>query len=69
MDVRVQFLRRANDLSTLLRAAGWSLHPAHGAFLSARHPHVRDEDAARSRLHQVGLLTSSCLRIEFGPPP
>jgi len=36
-----------------------------GDTLSARHPQAPDERAARRRLHGLGLLTSTALRIEF----
>jgi hypothetical protein len=46
---------------------GWRLETAGGPDFSAWHPEVRDQAAARDRLNDLGLLTSSAVRIEFGP--
>ncbi|HEV3258428.1 MAG TPA: hypothetical protein VG013_16225 [Gemmataceae bacterium] len=65
MNLYLQLLRDPDDLQETLRGDGWKLEPEHHDFVLARHPQVQDEGAARSRLHHLGLLTSSCLRIEF----
>jgi hypothetical protein len=69
MMVRFESLGGADGLRDVLRADGWSLEgPAAGTFY-ASHPRADDQPAARSLLHRLGLLTSSGLRIEFGPFP
>jgi hypothetical protein len=67
MQMHVQFLRRSTDLALLLVRNGWRLMPQGDRSYRAQHPGIRDERAARSRLHLLGLLTSGSLRIEFGP--
>src|SRR5262245_11060313 len=67
MRVLFQPLRECPDLRTVLRADGWSLEGARNDAVLAEHPGVADEDAARSRLHRLDLLTSAGLRIEFLP--
>jgi hypothetical protein len=66
MQMHVQFLRRSTDLAALLVRDGWRLEPQGDRFFRAEHPRVENEDAARSRLHLLGLLTSCSLRIDFG---
>ncbi len=65
MRVQLRFIRKAAELQETLENDGWKLEWATDKSLSARHPQVPDERAARSRLHQLGLLTSSSLGIEF----
>ena len=67
MRILFQPLRECPDLRTVLRADGWSLEGARDDAVLAEHPGVADEDAARSRLHRLDLLTSAGLRIEFLP--
>jgi hypothetical protein len=67
MDVHIEVVRGADEIRALLKANGWRLAEGGPARLTARHPEVRDEETARSRLHQMGLLISSRLRIAFGP--
>ena len=67
--MRVLFrpLGACRDLGRVLRADGWSLEGLPGEAMLARHPRVADEEAARGRLHHLGLLTSAGVRIEFMP--
>ena len=65
MHVRIQPLRRSETFLVALREDGWAVMYGHDGAVSARHPLASDEVAARCRLHGLGLLTSSSLRIEF----
>ncbi|HKI34804.1 MAG TPA: hypothetical protein VKA46_23305 [Gemmataceae bacterium] len=67
MKVYIQMLRSVAALRKTLEADGWRLEAAHEGTVRARHPHLRDEADFRGRLHGLGLLTSSALRIEFAP--
>jgi hypothetical protein len=67
MKVYIQMLRSAATLRRTLEADGWRLEAAHEGAVRARHPHLQDEADVRSRLYQLGLLTSSAVRIEFPP--
>jgi hypothetical protein len=67
MMVRFESLRGVTGVHGLLRADGWKLEGPAGDTFYASHPCAGDQTAARSRLHRLGLLTSSRLRIEFGP--
>jgi hypothetical protein len=68
MNVHIQLLRHPNALRTALRGDGWRLDDERPDSVVARHPAVPDESAARNRLHHLGLLTSSSLRIDFHQP-
>jgi hypothetical protein len=64
MHVRIELLRWAEPILASLRKDGWAV--AFGQdCVSAHHPRVPNESAARHRLHGLGLLTSTSLRIEF----
>ena len=65
MHVAIQPLRPSEPISATLRGNGWEVASGPGGILHARHPQAPDERAARSRLHDLGLLTSASLRIEF----
>jgi hypothetical protein len=65
MMVRIEMLRGTDGLRELLRAHGWRLEEPGSGTLHASHPEAGDERAMRSRLHELGLLTSPRLRIEF----
>jgi len=65
MHLQIQLLRRPDELRRTLRDDGWVLEADEATFVRASHPSVRDEAAARSRLGQIGLLTSASLRVEF----
>ena len=65
MHLRIQLLRDPDDLRHALRRDGWKLEAGRQDTVVASHPAVPDEVAARDRLQHLGLLTSSCLRIDF----
>ena len=67
MHVRIELLRWSEPILVALRKDGWAVESGQGDTLSARHPQVPNQSAARSRLHGLGLLTSRSLRIEFCP--
>jgi hypothetical protein len=67
MKVYIEMLRSSAALRKTLEAAGWKLEAAHEGGVLAGHPHLRDEADARERLNELGLLTSSAVRIEFPP--
>jgi hypothetical protein len=67
MMVRFDMLRRTDGLRELLRANGWALREPRAGTLYASHPQATDQRVARSLLHDLGLLTSGRLRIQFGP--
>jgi hypothetical protein len=69
MRVYIQMLRSAARLRKTLEADGWRLEAAHEGAVHAGHPHLHDEAGARNRLSDLGLLTSSALRIEFQASP
>ncbi len=66
MQVHIELLRHTHEVRQALREDGWSLRQEPGNCLGASHPQVDDEPAARVRLHHLGLLISSWLRVEFG---
>ena len=66
MNIHMNFLRSPADFRSILTEDGWVIRAAEKSDeVEATHPQVADEDAARIRLHRLGLLTSRCLRIEF----
>jgi hypothetical protein len=65
MHVRIELLRWAEPILVALRKDGWAVKSGQGGAVSARHPQAPDVSAARRRLHGLGLLTSTALRIEF----
>jgi hypothetical protein len=65
MNVHFEALTEQIPLRALLEEHGWWVEED-GDYLTASHPDVADQPAARNRLHQMGLLTSSRVRIEFG---
>ena len=67
MKVTIELLRSPAKLRRALEADGWRLEAAHEGTVRARHPHLSDEADVRSRLNDLGLLTSSAVRIEFPP--
>jgi hypothetical protein len=68
MDVYIELLRGGIDVRALLRDDGWRLLEKGTDLLTAQHPQVSDQEDARDRLLQVGLLTSGEVRIAFGQP-
>jgi hypothetical protein len=69
MKVYIEMLRSSATLLKTLEADGWRLEAAHKGAVLAGHPHLHDQAGARGRLNELGLLTSSALRIEFFPSP
>jgi hypothetical protein len=67
MKVYIEMLRSSARLVKALEADGWRLETAHQGAVLAGHPHLHDEAGARGRLNELGLLTSSAVRIEFPP--
>jgi hypothetical protein len=66
MNIHMNFLRSPADFRAILSEDGWVILAAEkNDEVDATHPQVADEDAARIRLHRLGLLTSRALRIEF----
>jgi hypothetical protein len=65
MDVMIQPLRRSENFLAALRADGWTIESGQDGAVCVRHPLASDEEAVRSRLYDLGLLTASFLRIEF----
>jgi hypothetical protein len=69
MKLQVQLLRHFDYLQDTLRADGWTVEVCPENLLLVGHPSVADEASARDRLDHLGLLTATCLRIEFWPRP
>jgi hypothetical protein len=67
MRVYIQMLRSAAKLRKTLEADGWRLEAAHQGGVRACHPQLHDQADVRGRLNELGLLTSSAVRIEFTP--
>jgi hypothetical protein len=65
MNVHFRLVRGISQLREWLIDEGWRLAVDGPTLLTASHPEVRDQRAARTRLLEMGLLTSSRLRIEF----
>jgi hypothetical protein len=68
MNVYIELLRGGSDVRALLREHGWRLDEQGADRLLAKHAEVRNQEVARDRLQQAGLLTSPKVRIEFGWP-
>ena len=66
MNLHIQTLRQRDSVRRLLLEHGWRLDGS-GKTYSARHPDVKDQETARHRLNDAGLLTSAAVRIEFDP--
>ena len=65
MRIHVRFLRESYSIRKALEKDGWELKRQGENTLVAGHRLVHDEPAARRRLHELGLLTSGMLHIEF----
>lgn len=65
MDIHFEVVREGSDIRGLLASNGWQLDESDPTHLTARHREVNDQQIARYRLDQLGLLTSARLRIEF----
>jgi hypothetical protein len=67
MNVYFHIIGPGPDVRWWLAQDGWDVERRPHGVLRARHPHVRDEQAARWRLLRLGLLLSASPRIEFQP--
>ena len=67
MKLQIQVLGRREAVKQRLQNDGWKLKSESSEILFACHAAVDSEQAARRRLHSLGLLTSATLRIEFQP--
>ena len=67
MVIRIPVLTRSCCVCQVLRDDGWEVAKEDADTLTADHPEVSDQRAARTRLCHLGLLTSPRLRIEFDP--
>lgn len=65
MKVLIRMLHGAQRIGECLRRDGWTLETQTPDRLTACHPEVTSEPDARLRLHDLGLLISRALRIEF----
>jgi hypothetical protein len=65
MKMHLQFLRESEAIRKKLEKDGWDFEWKQDGSLMVRHDLVRDQSACRSRLHHLGLLTTSSVRIEF----
>jgi hypothetical protein len=68
MTVYIESVQHLHAIRARLEANGWTLTAASAGGLLARHRDLPDERTLRMRLHALGLLTSSGLRMEFRPP-
>ena len=64
MHVRIELLRQSESILAALQKDGWRVAFGQDG-VRARHPQAADVNAARRRLHGLGLLTSGSLRIKF----
>jgi hypothetical protein len=63
--VHIQLLRQSERFRESLQNDGWVVEAKRYNDVFASHPAVKDEVDARSRLQQLGFLTSGSMRIEF----
>ena len=69
MQVSILLLQQGNEeVRKTLDRDGWHLQADYDTGgMRARHPQVPDQNVARRRLNDLGLLTSRQCRIEFLP--
>jgi CheY-like chemotaxis protein len=67
MKVYFQMVRFFMGVRETLLRDGWVLETEEQDVLCMSHPMIADEETARNRLEQLGLLTSGLVRIEFQP--
>ena len=66
MHLSIQLLKKDDSVQTTLRKDGWNVESdAKTRDMRAKHHDVHEENDARQRLHDLGLLTSRTCRIEF----
>jgi hypothetical protein len=68
MNVHLRLLWYVEDLPENLHRDGWKVEPQPDNCLTISHPKAPDEQAARNRLAQLGLLISPAVRIGFDLP-
>jgi hypothetical protein len=66
MRITVQAFRNRLQFQQALRKAGWKISDPAADSFEINHADVHDEATARRRLCEIGLLTSSHARLEFG---
>ncbi len=66
MNIFIEPLRQRDAIRRLLKQHGWRLDKERGGYL-AQHRDVQDQTTARQTLSDLGLLTSSAVRIDFLP--
>jgi hypothetical protein len=64
VNIRIELLGQAGRVRDVLCRNGWALSGP-GTNVIASSPRVPDEEMARIRLYELGLLTSGSVRIEF----
>jgi hypothetical protein len=69
MRIHVRKVGRFDSLQGIFREDGWRMTEVSSESLWLSHPEAPDQDAARRRLGDLGLLTSRRLRIEFENNP
>ena len=67
MNIHFEILSASKDLRGLLTTEGFQLLHDEGDQFVANNVLILDQQTARSRLFEMGVLTSPRLRIEFGP--
>jgi hypothetical protein len=65
MRLHLRFHRKSEFVQEALQKDGWQLQREADDSVSARHPLVCNETAARNRLQDLGLLTTRAVSIEF----
>jgi hypothetical protein len=66
MRIRVELFRKRLHFQQALVSTGWHIVDPAADPIEVHHPEVHDEETARRRLAEIGLLTSSHVRVEFG---
>jgi hypothetical protein len=69
MRIHVCKVGRFDSLPGIFRQDGWRMTEVSSDSLWLSHPEAPDQDTARQRLGDLGLLTSRRLRIEFENNP
>lgn len=65
MRICIELLRKNVKLRNALTRDGWRQQDVTATEIDISHPDILDEESARSRLSQLGFLTSNKMRIEF----
>jgi hypothetical protein len=67
VDLHFEVAIGADEIRQRLQTKGWKVDAGRTTGFQASHPSVHDQQSARLKLNEMGLLTSRGLRIEFGP--